>query len=118
MTKLWGMFSDLYSNNPDVCHCQFTNLTLSTFCNPDAPHTTYPKLKGKGAEIKDLVFALNHIWSRLAPTGDSMYPLVGKALAHLVAAQEILRDHCNELFLPPKHVKSFQYNTQEFLLSY
>ena len=54
MTTLWGMISVFYSNNHDVCHCQFTNLTLSSLCNPDAPHTTDPKLKGKGAEIMDL----------------------------------------------------------------
>ena len=53
-----------------------------------------------------------------APTGNTMYPLVGKALAHLVSMQEVLRDHSKDIFLPRNKVKIFQDNTQGFLVSY
>ena len=34
---------------------QFTNLGFSSFTGPDQPKADYPRLKGRGAEIKNLV---------------------------------------------------------------
>ena len=36
--------------------CQYTNLSLHSFCDPGSPFASYPKLKGRGAEVKDLIF--------------------------------------------------------------
>ena len=37
----------------------------TSFANADQPRESYPKLKGKGAEVKDLVFPLSEIWDEV-----------------------------------------------------
>jgi hypothetical protein len=41
----------------------FTNLELSMFCDPDAPKSDYPLLKGKAAETRHLVEVLYNLWA-------------------------------------------------------
>ena len=61
MGKVWHHIVEEYKRPPATV-CQYSNLTLKSFCNPDKWDTGYPKLKGKGAEVKDLVVPLYKVW--------------------------------------------------------
>ena len=41
----------------------FQNLHLTMFCDPKSPAKSFPKLKGKAKEIKELAGALAWYWS-------------------------------------------------------
>ncbi len=60
MDAVWTMISNHYSRNKTPC--QFTSLRLGSFCDLDKPNGAYPKLKGRGAEVKDLVHPIIEVW--------------------------------------------------------
>ena len=57
MHGIWSDINDFYSKHK--VQTQFSNLKIGSFHEPGQ----YPKLKGKGAEIKDLVAPLSHVWN-------------------------------------------------------
>ena len=44
---------------------EYTSLSIASFVNPDKHDTTYPRLKGRGCEVKSLVGPLCDIWARV-----------------------------------------------------
>ena len=50
MERLWGMICSKYSLLKT--ENQYGGLRLSNFIDPDHPHKAYPKLKGRGGEVK------------------------------------------------------------------
>ena len=64
--------------------CTYTNLTIASFCDADRPHAAYPKLKGKGAEVKDLADPLLKVWAKLEDN------IVLQMLQHQCAIQQAL----------------------------
>ena len=59
---VWKGIGEVYA--ADRVIVQYTNLDLSSWCNPTTPKKFYPKLKGKGAEVRDLVMPLCKVWAR------------------------------------------------------
>jgi hypothetical protein len=49
MARVWADICTAYRRFGSGC--QFTTLALSSFCDPSAPRSEYPKLKGRGAEV-------------------------------------------------------------------
>lgn len=49
MSIVWNGICEYY--RVAKSECQFTNLTLWSFCDPTRPHAKYPALKGSGAEV-------------------------------------------------------------------
>ena len=60
---------------------QFTTLRLSSFIDPSKYDETYPKFKGKDAEIKQFVVALLHVWPEFQRDGNNRDALVLKIVA-------------------------------------
>ena len=116
LNALWKMIVDMYRRLRTTC--QFTNLTLNMFCNTSAPDRDYPKLKGKGAEIKDLVEPLHLIWSRHMRPGNHDDELVQSCLLHLCRAQNTLHDYTSEPFLPLPIAREFKTNITKLLQNY
>ena len=56
MHNIWTSINDYYRHYNVVT--QYSSLKLASFHEP----SQYPKLKGKGAEVKDLVLPLAHVW--------------------------------------------------------
>ena len=56
MEQVWSEIMDYYTEQK--VETQFTNLDLGNFHHAG----NYPKMPGKGAEVKDLVPALHHVW--------------------------------------------------------
>ena len=68
MEMLWGLIQEYYSEHS--VSTQYSNLSLSSFCNPDKPRAKHPKLKGRGAEVKHLVKPLWVIWNKYRRAGN------------------------------------------------
>ena len=67
MAKVWHHILDQYKTMPTAC--KYSNLTLNSFIDPAKWNSQYPKLKGKGAEVKDLVAPLYKVWGKCNPAG-------------------------------------------------
>ena len=82
--------------------CQFSSLTLKSFCDVDKPRSAYPKLKGKGAEIKDLVEPLLMAFDKFRRVGHVDDDRVHASLREQVALQAIFAETSGDPFLPPR----------------
>ena len=59
---MWSLICDWYSTN--ACTAEYTSMELKYFVNPSNPRRSYPKLKGRGAQVKSLVAPLLQLWNR------------------------------------------------------
>ena len=67
-----------------------------------------PKLKGKGAEVKDLVAPLAHVWNeKTRGSNDKSHKWISKMLEHQLIAQGILHDYRDGTFLPVQSAIGF-----------
>jgi hypothetical protein len=96
---------------------QYSSLSLSSFLDMDQQTKSFPKLKGKGAEVKHLLVPLARVWRRSAATSD-FYALVSDASSSLARAQEVLDLHKYDLFLSQDSVHIFQTSIDDFLRGY
>ena len=69
------------------------------FTNPDNPFKAFPKLKGRGAEIKHLVPALLFVWKQYMNLADEMHVAVQVGLEMSSQIDEVLESstHCYKL---------------------
>ena len=62
MAQVWGEVQLLYKERETSA--QFSFIGIKNFCKEDSPGSTYPLLKGKGADILHLIPILLTIWRR------------------------------------------------------
>ena len=94
---------------------KYSNLTISMFCDADSPSSDYPKLKGRGAEVKGALRPVAWIWDHFKNATDKYHDLITQCLQHLLDLIGILTDHSKEVFLPTPAVKSLQTAVTLFL---
>ena len=94
--------------------CAYTNLTIASFCEAERPHAAYPKLKGKGAEVKDLAEPLLQVWEKLRRPRHKEDSIVSQMLKHQCAIQTILTDNTHEFFWPRQMRKLCVFTSMEF----
>ena len=66
---IWGSILDEYTDCPSKT--QYTALGISSFVDPKKHKSDWPRLKGRGCEIKSLVVPLARIWKKCRRTLDS-----------------------------------------------
>ena len=69
--QIWSLILDHYTRHQTSR--QFSSLTLSSFMKPTKIMTSYPKLEGKGAEIRHLVMPLSCVWKLFKSPHDQEY---------------------------------------------
>ena len=81
------------------------------------PNTQYPKLRGRGSELKGVLHPVRAVWEKRkgACARDNM---VSKSLDALCGLQEIMDGHKRDLFLPESAIDDFQRYTDIFLAEY
>ena len=62
LRRVFAMIQGFYKEHGTSC--QYSNLALSFFTDPQNPRKHYPKLKGRGGEVKHLGPALLHVWQQ------------------------------------------------------
>lgn len=96
---------------------QFTHMGVSSFLDPQKPTRKFPRLKGRGAEIKGLVDPLLAVWNNVR-TASAHDKCVTHALEALSCMQRILDEHKYDLFFTPAASQEFIRQTDAFLLDY
>jgi len=116
MKIVWSRLSEAYAVlNPGA---QYTNLGLGSFCDPSKPSGHFPKLKGKGAEVKGLVGPLLLVWQSFMNSEEEEHKLIEFALECVRNFQSIIDDYGHELFLPHDQAALLKGHVQEFLKAY
>ena len=116
MSTVWGCIVDYYSEHKVVT--QYSNLTLASFCDPATPHRDFPKLKGRGAESKDLVAPLLHTWSIFMRHGQHHDVLVHTLLTKQLQIQDILHENKRYAFLPNDLAEKVLETIEQLLETY
>ena len=102
MQEIWGCINQFYKDHKVVT--QYCNLKIGSFHEPGQ----FPKLKGKGAEVKDLVAPLAHVWNeKTTGSNDRRHRWISRMLQHQLVAQRILHDYKDPTFLPVQAALDF-----------
>ena len=115
MNVIWEFIAKFYHEH--ATPTQYTNLTISMFCGDD-PHAHFPFLKGKGAEVRDVLPALVAFWDQQSPEGDVAYEWVGVCLEMQLKMKVLMHDHRKGVLLPMLVARQYNQHVQEFLLHY
>ena len=113
--QVWEMILGEYDSRTGGC--QFTTLGLSSFINIDNWKTEYPRLRGRGAEVKGLASPLKVVWQRLA-VGSPYRQDVARALGLLEDLHKILDENSASVHLPLDEAGKFVQATDGFLATY
>lgn len=99
LLKVWDHMKAHYTqHNPP---CQFSSLTLKSFVDPSRHRADYPRLRGRGMEVK---YALNPILSaykcfkRVGNAEDAATIVVLEIMSEI---QAIFDEHSSGYFIPP-----------------
>lgn len=115
LEAIWSFILSEYTKLPGCT--QYTCLSLSSFVDTKKPRTSYPRLKGRGSEVKNLVGPMLAVFKRFGATWEhAEHALSG--LASLLQINEILDDYRGDAFLPINIALEFRTVMDKFLESY
>lgn len=116
MALLWAQICSAY-RDLDIS-VQYNNLNIGSFTDPQKPHAHFPKLKGKGAEVKHLSAVLCRVWEHNMDGTNDEHKLVADMLDDQFAFQQIIDEHSDNMFLPPEQADALQRSINSFLANY
>jgi hypothetical protein len=107
MELIWDRILRIYYRaNPNGS--RFTNITLSMFCSVDHPRATFPRLKGKAAEVKALMPALVWAFGMVMQTGNDQHDQILSALKCSEHLDAVMDDHKTDNTLPADVAETFK----------
>jgi hypothetical protein len=115
MAKVWGQVSRFYTEAR--IPTQYSTLHLSFFHDPKSPAGSYPRLKGKGAEVKGLVPALRFCWSNYKSSSEEDQ-WVQECLDLQCSVQELVDSSAPLMFLAPGEARLLLALVERFLVLY
>ena len=112
MEQVWSEVVGDYTEHK--VEAQFTNLELGNFHHAG----NYPKLSGNGAEVKDLVPALHHVWQEHYNQFLRHHMLVEDMLHKQCEVQYILAHHKGKMVLPDADAILLAQHVDNVLVKY
>ena len=97
---------------------QYGNLSMNMIVEPKKERTSYPFLKGKGCEVKDVVPLILEIWKEEQRPGNVDDQRVESMLKSHVAFEIILHDHKQDPFLPRAKAEQLISHVERILQCY
>jgi hypothetical protein len=107
MAFLWARIVNVYYRT-HKCSGHFQNITLSMFCDPKEPRKTFPKLKGKAAEIKHLMPALLWAWRNVMTAGNTQHGEIEVLLQCSAFMDECMDKHRDDDVMPADVSEQFK----------
>ena len=95
---------------------RFQNLRLNMFLDPRSPHSTFPRLKGRAAEVRNLGPGLLAAFQQHMDSGSQVDKQIKLALKASVRFEEILTEHKDAVQLPESAVVELQSAVHAFLM--
>jgi hypothetical protein len=116
MARVWRLIVQEYMLRGTAS--QFTNLHIKSFIDPEHPRDHYPKLSGKGAEVKGLCQPLYCIWKDQMDLSSPQHKDVLSALGSMCEVTDIIDDHSHAMFYPTDVVGRFRACIGSYLRTY
>lgn len=116
MKQLWSFIVGFYSSHQVTT--QFSNLSLSSFTDENNPKGSYPKLKGKGAEVQNLVWPMLEAWKHFGGHEAYHFDSVKALLERQLDIQSVLSEWSDCCFLPMDGVRQIQAACDDVLRLY
>ena len=116
MSKVWSIIEQEYRHEHSPA--QYSTLSIRQFSDAENPGKHYPKLKGKGAEVKHVVGPILRAWTLLVPDTFEQKAEISAVLETQLAMQSLLHDYSDLMMLPLAVVKQFRSLTDNFSLRY
>jgi hypothetical protein len=96
---------------------QFSGVTISSFTEATRRGENYPRLKGKGGEVKHLMLPLTEVWKKYC--NKSMHDKHAlSCLEFMNDIHQILDNHKHDMFFSDENVDSFVMVTDRVLQTY
>ena len=115
LSLVWGQIAAAYRSLRTPT--QYSSLNLNMFTDSKQPRSQYPKLKGRGAEMKDLVKPLLLCWEHFR-SDKYEFDTIRDMLRSQVELQEVLSAYSRELFLPETEADKVIACVDDILFSY
>ena len=112
---IWTLILEQYT--ADQQGNQYTNLTISSFADPKKYNTTFPRLRGRGCEVKSLVVPLLNVW-KAKKRNSAFDNNVCKCLGDMASLICILDEFKADAFLPDDSAVKFLQLAESFLKCY
>ena len=95
---VWCMIKEFYSTHHVTS--QYTSFSLGSFTQADKPRSDFPRLKGRGHEVKSVLLPLASIWQQCSDKSDAAQNMVQEMLDIMVEIQNLFDEYASECFLP------------------
>ena len=118
LALVWDTMVEFWKDNPQHGRSRFFSLQLSMFTDPTSPLSSFPKLKGKGAEVRHLVPALQYAWDKLVMTHNAdnqMYQYISLGLASSSKIDIVLDQNSSAYKLEGAALQAYQSSIFAFL---
>ena len=116
LDRIWSKIIEYYRGH--AVSVQYSSLSISSFCSESSPDSHYPRLKGKGAELRDVLAPTAEAWSTLVPDDYDMKADIFELLKRQLHCQDILHDYRHDYFLPVPEVNALRAHIGAGLLLY
>ena len=116
MDQVWSDLRDYWRNHPLTAANRYGQLDLSMFTDPSSPMASFPKLKGKAAEVKSLVPALAHVFTLYKDESDILHDYIEAGLNASKQIDEILTMNRTSVALRGDSLMQYRANIFLFLL--
>ena len=116
MANIWMSISRFYSANGSSC--QFSTINLSSFTNSEHPRSDYPRLKGRGGEIKHVLPAMVECWESMMRDGNQHDLNVGEMLTRILEIQDLIDQDPQAMFMSPGDSMDFRSKMDDVLQIY
>ena len=116
LQQFWELLKEIYGEDDIPCRFSFFNGSL--FHDPTRPQSDYPRLKGRGMEVKHAASPILKIFERFARAGDIDDMIILDLLRDLVSIQGIFDAHSDAYFLPRADADKVLAACDSFLATY
>jgi hypothetical protein len=116
LEALWSDITEEYRRQN--IKAQYSSLTLSMFCDPKSPRDSYPRLRGRAAEVKWLVPVLNALWAKYRRPGNELDKLVAELLQTQQLVQNLLDESSAEFQMDEESARELPKATDRLLATY
>lgn len=114
MATVFERIKEIYSMNQTSC--RYSTISLRMFVEPERPHDSRVVLKGKAAEVKDLVLPLLQIWRDNMDGTCLAHKQIEMLLSRSARAEQILEERRDDFVLRGAPYQEFRDNIEQYLL--
>jgi len=112
---VWGEIMVLAKRNKKNT---YTNMRLNMFTEPLTPHKKHPKLKGRAAEVRGLVYSLVHVFDKYKDPTNLQHVQIMICLKKSCTLEQMLEDHRGDYAIPREYADEFEAVGLDFLVVY